>query len=800
MEKDDFHLIGIGGIGMSALARLLLAQKYLVTGSDSFTSEVVKKLTHEGAHVYASHKAENVKSSNTTVVFSTAINKDNPEMKQAKQLGCDIWHRSDLLAHLMQSYQSIAVTGTHGKTSTSALLSHTLIIAKQSPSFVIGGLINPQNTNGQVGSGNYFVAEADESDLSFLKYFPNYAIVTNVETDHLDHYKDFNEIESCFKQFISQVQNSLLWCYDCKNLRKINPVGLSYGYHKDADIVISNAGQKGFKCLFDLSIAGVLYPEIELSMIGEHNMLNAAAVFGLCIKLGIDEQSIRKAFNSFLGVKRRAEKIGEHQEIQIYDDYAHHPTEVSCMLASFRKAFPKRRIIALLQPHRYSRLIPFQKEFASSLTEATEVWLTDVFRAGEPINESFSMAGFSHEIEKNSLVAASYVPKDELLNHFKKHIRPFDVLITIGAGDITHFGRAALNEIKANSPRLKLGLLCGSISHEHYVSIVSSRFFISSYSRDLYDLTIFKILINGQWVRCNEDQEEISRANAIDVAACDAVLLALHGRCGEDGMIQGFLQTLNVPYSGANYALSSFNMNKVWMKMLVESLGIKTPKGCFFQQDIWLQDRESCIKEIKAKFQFPLVVKPARMGSTIGVYFVNDLQELYDFVDRVFEFDDQVIVEEKVIGRELEISCLDTEDGLVFAHPGEVKSDVRHYDYVAKYSKSPIEKVVVAQLSQVVCKKSQELAQKIYQAMQIKSYARIDFFLTDNDELIFAEVNTLPGMTPRSLFQRTLISQGLSPKELIDQIVIDALFKNYKEQKKSHQIKQFLESIKDVTH
>ena len=447
MEKNDFHLIGIGGIGMSALAHLLLAQKCSVTGSDSSKGEAVEKLTDQGARIYASHKEENLKKSSTTVVFSTAINKDNPEMKKAKLLGCDLWHRSDLLAHLMQSYQSLAVTGTHGKTSTSALLSHTLIIAEESPSFVIGGLINPQNTNGQVGSGRYFVAEADESDLSFLKYFPNHAIVTNLEIDHLDHYKDYNEIESCFKQFISQVQQNLLWCYDCENLRKISPKGLSYGYHKEADIVISNATQMGFKCIFDLKVAGKLYPKIELSMIGKHNISNAAAVFGLCIKLGIDEQAVRKAFSSFLGVKRRAEKIGEHQEIQIYDDYAHHPTEVNCMLSSFRESFPKRRIIALFQPHRYSRLMPLKKAFSNSFAHATEVWVTDVFSAGEPINEDFSMHCFVEEIEKSSLASSCYIPKDQLLDHFKKHIRPFDVLITIGAGDVTNFGKMALAEL-----------------------------------------------------------------------------------------------------------------------------------------------------------------------------------------------------------------------------------------------------------------------------------------------------------------------------------------------------------------
>ena len=347
---------------------------------------------------------------------------------------------------------------------------------------------------------------------------------------------------------------------------------------------------------------------------------------------------------------------------------------------------------------------------------------------------------------------------------------------------------------------MKLGLICGSISSEHYVSLVSSRFFISNYCKNLFELTIYKILMNGQWVRCNENHEEISKANATDITSCDAVLMSLHGRYGEDGMIQGFLQTLNVPYSGANYTLSSFNMNKVWMKMQAESLGIKTPRGCSFQANYWQKNQENCMQEIQAKLEFPLVVKPAQMGSTIGVHFVENTQELYAAVHNVFKLDNQVVIEEKITGRELEISCLETEQGLVIAHPGEVKSNVKHYDYSAKYSQNPIEKVVKAQISSSVCKKSMELARKIYQVMQIESYARIDFFLTDQDELIFAEVNTLPGTTPKSLFHRTLISQGLSSCEIINQMIIGALFRNYKEQRKSLETTQFVESLKDVTH
>ena len=799
MKKNNFHLIGIGGIGMSGLARMLLSKKCKVYGSDQLKSETLKELSADGAHIYESESSKNIENSDSTVVYSTAIAQDHPELKQARELGCRIWHRSDLLAHLMHSSQSIAVTGTHGKTSTSALLSHSLIVAKKSPSFVIGGSLGAQKTNSGVGTGSYFVAEADESDLSFLKYFPNFAIVTNAEVDHLDHYKDFEEIKASFKQFASQVKERLFWCYDCQTLRELGLSGFSYGYKEGADIQIQNVVEKGFSSSFDLLFQGKCYSEIKLSMMGEHNILNASAVFALSIYLGASEDCIRSAFLSFQGVKRRAEKIGEFQEVQIYDDYAHHPTEITCLLKSFKKAFPKRRIIALFQPHRYSRLQALSKEFAASFQEATEVWLTDVFSAGEEPPQDFSILDFAGEIEKNSLVKALYLSKEKILDHFKESIRPFDVFITIGAGDITHFSRKAFEKIQKNPPKLKLGLLCGGISYEHYVSLISSKFILENAS-DLYDLSVYKRSTNGEWVFCDRDLNEQKTAELNDLSELDVALLVFHSREGEDGMIQGFLQTLKIPYSGASYGVSSLCMNKVWVKAIVESLGIKVPEGIFFNKEDWKKQPEALTKKILKTLSFPMVVKPSSIGSTLGVHFVGNKRELEAAILDVFELDDQVMVEERVYGRELEVSCLETEKGLVVTPPGEVKSDVRFYDYEAKYSKRPIEKVVKPKINPEISSTCQNLAKKIYSQIGIKSYARIDFFLTKDSEIIFAEVNTLPGMAPRSLFQRTLMVDKLSGEKIVDEMVIDALFQSYQENKKSFEIRKFLEKIKDVTH
>lgn len=451
MEDNKFHLIGIGGIGMSALARLLIAKTHKVSGSDQATLGEVEKLKQEGAEVFQGHQSENIQQKETTVVYSTAIKKDNPEIVRAKSLNCTLWHRSDLLSYLMNSYDALAVAGTHGKTTTSALLTHVLISSELSPTYVIGGILTNQQTNSENGEGKYFVLEADESDGSLLKYHPFGSILTNLEEDHLDYYyRDLAHIEECFKQYISQIKDPeyFFWCKDCPNLRKINPKGFSYGFHSESDLRILDYKQQGLSLIFSIEFQGTQYREIELSMMGEQNVLNAAAIFGLSLQLKIDEEKIRKAFKTFLGIKRRGERLGSIQNIEFIDDYAHHPTEVKYLMKGLRTAFPKRRIIAIFQPHRYSRIKYFQDGFADSFHKSSEVWLTDTFAAGETPLEGFSEKNYAKEIEAKSGAPTRYIPKEDLLNTIVENAQPHDVIVTIGAGDITQFGRQALEQLK----------------------------------------------------------------------------------------------------------------------------------------------------------------------------------------------------------------------------------------------------------------------------------------------------------------------------------------------------------------
>ncbi|MBS0655698.1 MAG: UDP-N-acetylmuramate--L-alanine ligase, partial [Verrucomicrobia bacterium] len=292
MEK--YHFIGIGGIGMSGLARILLENGQLVSGSDIAASYVTEALSQIGAKVYIGHN-ENQVARDHTVIYSSDIQESNPELTQAKKLGCEILHRSDLLLQLAQKYKVLAVTGTHGKTTTTALLTHVLSVADFKPAFAVGGMVHDLQSNGGGGDGEYFVVEADESDGTFLKYAYDGAIVTNIDTDHLAHFGSWEALVEAFKKFISTSKNrqSLFYCADDKTLTSLGIQGVSYGFSDGAELKASNFQQRGWKVFFDISFRGEHFSEVELNLTGRHNALNALAVFGLALSIGVKEEAIR---------------------------------------------------------------------------------------------------------------------------------------------------------------------------------------------------------------------------------------------------------------------------------------------------------------------------------------------------------------------------------------------------------------------------------------------------------------------------------------------------------------------------
>lgn len=437
--KESYHFIGIGGIGMSGLARLLLSQNIKVTGSDIAYNAVIEGLMKEGAVIYRGQAAENI-SAQTTVVFSSDIKPDNPEFQAAKKMQCALLHRADLLAHLLEGYKSLAVAGTHGKTTTSSLLATVLVDAGVDPSFAIGGMLPAFQSNARFGRGEYFAFEADESDRSFLKYHPFGAIVTNIDNDHLINYEgNFDLLIDNFKLFMQQVQSSrhLFWCKDDRFLNQLAFAGQTYGFHSESDWKIVSVKQDGFHMSIDIEHRKHHYCGIELALVGRHNALNAAAVFGLAIELGISEESIRTSFKTFKGVLRRCEHKGAFNGIEFLDDYAHHPTEIQTTLQGIRQAIGKKRLIAVFQPHRYSRTQDCLGAYGTIFDAADELIITDIFAAGETPIAHVSHENIRQEVMLNSPISCHYVPRSALGHFLSESLHPGDVVVTLGAGDVT---------------------------------------------------------------------------------------------------------------------------------------------------------------------------------------------------------------------------------------------------------------------------------------------------------------------------------------------------------------------------
>ncbi len=443
----SYHFIGIGGIGMSGLARLLLDQGLSVSGSDIASNVTIEELVRLGALIYKGQKKEHVPR-DAIVVYSSDIQPDNPEYQAAIDFHLPLLHRSDLLSELVKNHRSLAITGTHGKTTTASLLATTLMKGGEDPSFAIGGILSAFHTNARLGKGKDFVFEADESDRSFLKYHPFGAIVTNIDRDHLNYYEGREErLVEAFRTFMSQVHSSshLFWCGDDPFLRTLNRPGQRYGFDPLCEWRIQDYHQMGFKLFFDLEHNGKLYPAIELLLVGEHNVLNGAAVFGLALTLGVDEENIREAFKTFQGVLRRCERKGFSHDVLFLDDYAHHPTEIAATLKGIRQAIGEhKRLIAVFQPHRYSRTLDCLGSYGTIFDAANEIVLTDIYGAGEAPIPHLSHRLIEQEIAHASKVSCQYVPRSALSHFLKQFVRPNDVVVTLGAGDVTKVGLETL--------------------------------------------------------------------------------------------------------------------------------------------------------------------------------------------------------------------------------------------------------------------------------------------------------------------------------------------------------------------
>lgn len=436
---NHVHFIGIGGIGMSAIAEVLVELGYQVSGSDAKDSEVTRRLSAKGAEIQIGQRVENITQDIDIVVHSTAIKADNPEIVQAKALGLPILHRSEMLAFLTLASKAICVAGAHGKTTTSSMIALMMELAGLQPTIVVGGDIEQIGGNAKYGGGEYLVAEADESDGTFLRLNPWMTVVTNIEEDHLDHYKDLAEIKEAFSAFVALPgENGVgIFCLDCPDVRDIITSAkgqvITYGFQEAADIRAENWQQEDGLNKADIYRQGEHLGQLVLHVPGRHNMSNALAAVAAGLTVGLTFEQIAQGLVCFTGAKRRFQIIGEEKGVKVVDDYAHHPTEIQATLEAARSGHAGR-IIAVFQPHRYSRTKFLAPAFAESFAYADKVILTEVYSAGENMTDGAPTEIILEQMppEKDACI----VKKEDINAWLLKEVQPGDLVLMLGAGNI----------------------------------------------------------------------------------------------------------------------------------------------------------------------------------------------------------------------------------------------------------------------------------------------------------------------------------------------------------------------------
>ncbi len=435
------HLVGIGGTGMSGIAELLLNLGYKVSGSDLVASEVTDRLVALGGQITRGHHPSNVEDADV-VVYSSAVKSDNVELIEARRRGIPVIPRAEMLAELMRMKQGIAVGGAHGKTTTTWLIGLVMAAAGLDPTIIVGGRLKALGTNAKLGGGPYLVAEADESDGSFLRLSPNIAVVTTIDEEHLDHYLDLDAIKSSFIEFLNKVPfyGAAVVCLDEENIQAIMPSIIrrvvTYGFSQQADVRATDVSPDGSNVTFNVRLRDSKLGSILLRMPGKHNIANALAAVAVGLELDIPFPAISEGISQFTGIARRLEVMGEVGDILFVDDYAHHPTEITATLETIKDIW-QRRIIAVFQPHRFTRTKALWDRLGRSFYDADLLVVIPIYGAGEDPITGVTSALVAEAATKSGHRSVSCIDgREDLVEHLLKSIQPGDVVVTLGAGDV----------------------------------------------------------------------------------------------------------------------------------------------------------------------------------------------------------------------------------------------------------------------------------------------------------------------------------------------------------------------------
>jgi UDP-N-acetylmuramate--alanine ligase len=446
LEQAKFHFIGIGGIGMCGLAELLHRMGATVTGSDMVENDQVVRLREMGVHIDVGHDADQV-SDHDVVVYSSAVKANNVEFQAAQHKGVPLIPRAEALAEIMRLRRGLAVAGTHGKTTTTSLISSVFLSAQYDPSIFVGGRLELIQSTARLGDGDWIIAEADESDGSFQRLSPESVVITNIDSDHLDYYKSFQNLKRAFRDFALRIPfyGKVIACGDDENLRSALadfPKQVVYfGFDKNNDFRIVKT-EKGYEFYEGKTLLGPL----RCGLPGRHNTLNAAAAVIAGITAGVSVETGLRAVSEFSGVDRRFQHKGVSRGVDVYDDYGHHPTEVKAVLSGFKEQFPDRRLVVLFQPHRYSRTELCWSDFLSSFESGDRVYVTEIYPAGETPIEGIDSKNLVSQMKHND---CHFLPGESVVSQLKSELKSNDVFVTLGAGNVWKFGEELLRNLES---------------------------------------------------------------------------------------------------------------------------------------------------------------------------------------------------------------------------------------------------------------------------------------------------------------------------------------------------------------
>ncbi len=453
--SQRIHFIGIGGIGMSGIAEILLTMGYPVSGSDLRASAVTERLERLGARIYLGHAAENAAASDV-VVTSSAVARDNPEVLEARLRKTPVIPRAEMLAELMRLKYGIAVAGMHGKTTTTSMIAAVLAGGELDPTVVVGGRVDAMGSNARLGRSHYLVAEADESDRSFLRLSPIMAVVTNLDREHMDAYRDMADVENSFVQFMDEVPfyGAVTACADNPALQailpRVTPRVYTYGESPDADFRLRILrAEPGCHSAFEVNTLGLVLGPFHLHVPGRHNVLNATAAVAIGVQLGLDPGLIAKGLGSFRGVDRRFQTRGQARGVTVIDDYGHHPTEIRATLQAAREC-GYGRVLVLFQPHRYTRTRDLMEDFATAFGDADAVQVLDIYAASEAPIEGITGESLAEAIRSEGGGRVAYAASmGEAVDRLAADARDGDMILTLGAGSVSQAGPMLLERLAA---------------------------------------------------------------------------------------------------------------------------------------------------------------------------------------------------------------------------------------------------------------------------------------------------------------------------------------------------------------